>query len=390
MGIKPPLCLSFSEPMGTDEVAPHSLDVLFKMGQSASRTVSFSSNGAPLKRNGNALLCLGLVPALELGVDLVIDAKVDAELLDRCNTIQALLCAWYPGYRVVSITAPVARPARGSSQRTAVFFSGGVDSSYSLVERRDSLDALVTLIGADVDPQQHEPADHLRDLSKNVAEAFDIEQIVITTDIRQVSDSLVGWVEYHGALLSAVGHLLSDRLDHVLIASSADESSWNRRWGSHPALDPLWSTQDMQVEHHGLVHRLAKIERITSVPTLMNHLRVCNFSEDNCGVCPNCSFMLQALDLLDARSLSPTYAHGDSSKTRLEVTGEGSLSDMKHLRAAALERKQDSLVSSIDRALAIYAAKKRRERIFRTAEMARRFKRFKRQIRYLHVSRKGT
>ena len=63
---------------------------------------------------------------------------------------------------------------------------------------------------------------------------------------------------------------------------------------------------------------------------------------------------------------------------------------MKHLRAAALERKQDSLVSSIDRALAIYAAKKRRERIFRTAEMARRFKRFKRQIRYLHVSRKGT
>ena len=389
MSLRPPLCLSFSEPVGTDESALHSLNVLFKMGPSASRTVSFSSNGAPLKRNGNALLCMGLVPALELGVDLVIDAEVDAELLDRCNTIQALLCAWYPGYRVISITSPVARPVRGTSQRTAVFFSGGVDSSYTLMERCDGLDALVTLIGADVDPEHHEQADHLRDLSKKVAEAFDIEQIVITTDIRQVSDSLVGWVEYHGALLSAVGHLLSDRLDHVLIASSADESSWNRRWGSHPALDPLWSTQDMQVEHHGLVHRLAKIDRIVKVPALMNHLRVCNFSGDNCGVCANCSFMLQALDLLDARSLSPTYAHGDSSKTRLEVTGEGSLSDMKHLRDAALESGQDALISAIDRALAIYAAKKRRERIFRTAEMSRRFKRFKRQIRYLHVSRKG-
>jgi hypothetical protein len=345
--------------------------------------VRFEATGATLVATGDALLCLGLVPAMELGVDLRIDADVDEELVDHAREIQALLCAWYPGYRTVAVDAGSTRRSYPEGRGTGLFFSGGVDSGYSLATERDRISGLVTLIGADVDPADQPRVTRLKTMSEDVAARFGIDRILVTTDIRSVSDRLIGWVEYHGAVLAAVRHMLAHRFESQLIASSADESSWTRRWGSHPALDVLWGTGGARVEHHGLVHRLAKVRRISCEPALMEHLRVCNRGFEHCGVCHSCQFMLAALDVLDMRGRAPTYRHLTSRKRLLKVTGEGSLSDMRNLRAAAEAHGDGDIVAAVDRALTRYRFEKSLNRVVPLDEIARRFKRFKRQRRFL-------
>jgi hypothetical protein len=377
------LVLSYAKQEDLEPGTRSSLAIRFSSGE-YERLVRFECSGAALSASGDALLCLGLVPAMELGVDLKIDAEVDAELLDHARDTQALLCAWYPGYRTVSIDARVTRRTYPEGRGTGLFFSGGVDSGFSLATERGRISRLVTIIGADVDPADTLRVAKLEAAARDVAARFGVQPILVTTDIRAVSDRLIGWVEYHGALLAAVRHMLAHELENQLIASSADESSWNRRWGSHPALDRLWGTTGAKIEHHGLVHRLAKIDRISCEPVLMEHLAVCARSSGNCGVCDKCQFMLAALDLLDARDKAPTYRHAVSRERKLRVTGEGSLSDMVKLRAAAAaDGRHEDIVAAVDRALARYRRKKSLQKLLPVSEIARRFKRFKRQVRFM-------
>lgn len=376
-----PLTLAYTTPAAAGAGGSSALNVRLTCG-GFDKVIRFEATGATLLATGDALLCLGLVPAMELGVDLRIDADVDEDLLDHAREIQALLCAWYPGYRPVAVDARPARRSYPEGRGSGLFFSGGVDSSYSLATERDRISGLVTLIGADVDPADLPRVTRLKTVSEEVATHFGLDRILVTTDIRSVTDRLIGWVEYHGAALAAVRHMLAHRFENQLIASSADESSWTRRWGSHPALDVLWGTGGARVEHHGLVHRLAKVKRISCEPVLMEHLRVCNRSFEHCGVCDSCQFMLAALDVLDMRGNAPTYRHLTSTKRSLEVSGEGSLSDMRNLRAAAEVHGNGDIVAAIDKALTRYRLAKALDRVIPVDEIARRFKRFKRQRRF--------
>lgn len=382
----PPLRLSFGHPDEAED--PTLLVVLVEAGRLRQR-VTFKSSGVDLKKTGNVLLCLGLAPAMELGCDLVLDAGVDAALLENAEKIQALLCRWYPGYRPIRIHAQRTSTDYPSSRGSGVFFSAGVDSSYSLADARERLDGLVTLIGADVDLSNRDDAEHLKSMADNVAAAYGMEAIIIETNVRHVFGRMIGWVEHHGAVLGAVRHMVADRFENQLIASSADESSWTRRWGSHPALDPLYGADGVTIEHHGLVHRLAKIQRILCEPVLMDNLRICDERHDNCGVCEDCTFMMQALNASNGLSRAPTFSAAALGKGRIKVTGEGSKSDLAHLRSAALASGLPTLVTEIDQAMRWYETKKKLYAVANLPEMKRRFKRLKRRYRYWRATHRG-
>jgi len=391
MNEKNALHLSFCNAVPSASSPVPSLTIKVQMGKRLCREIRLSCKGAQLSKSGDALLCFGLLPAIELGVDLHIHASVQAELLERCGEIQSLICQWYPGSRPIKIhvagTEPPSIVAR--NQRSAVFYSGGVDSSFSLLSEAGQLDGTITLIGADVATDDEFRAQRLDQMSNDVANHFDLQQVVVTTDIRKTMDRLIGWVEYHGAVLAGVGHLLSQDFGKVIIASSADLSSWNRPWGSHPGLDPLWSTPNLEVHHHGLLDRLSKIDSISNSEILLRNLRVCDYEEPNCGGCEDCNFMLHSLETLDARQLAPTFQRGDATKIDLPVTGEGSLSDLTHLREAALQKGNTMLAEKISVSLQKYNAKKLLKRIVNTDDIGNRFKRFKRRRRYRKACKTG-
>lgn len=381
---KPPLELSYLP--GAD---PHRVDISVGPAGQAGAEVYFVSPNAALRRSGDALLCLGLVPAMELGRDLLVTGvPVDRRLLANADRIQDLLCGWYPGYRRIDILAEPGDSTFQPNRGTGLFFSGGVDSSYSLTIERSRIRGLVTIVGADVDVADPVGTERLGSHAKRVAAHYGVDSIMIESNMRKIFDRMVGWVEFHGAALAAIRHLLGDRFDCQLIASSADEASWNRRWGSHPALDPLFGFDGARIEHQGLVHRLAKLERVLDEPVLMSGLTVCHRGNGNCGVCLECTFDMRGLGLLDAFGRAPTFPPEHTGTGHIVCTGEGSVSDLRNLRAAASEANRQTLVAEIDSALAWYATKKKIYRILPLPEMKRRFKRLKRKSRFARWERR--
>ncbi|MDZ7711378.1 MAG: hypothetical protein U5K36_15965 [Roseovarius sp.] len=115
------------------------------------RTRFFCRTGHTLRPAAEALFCLGIYPASEIGAPLRIDGGVDPALLARADSITGLYRRWWWGCRRIKVDAqpPSAFPAHGK-RGTALFFSGGVDSCFSLTEAQPRLTALITLLGVDV------------------------------------------------------------------------------------------------------------------------------------------------------------------------------------------------------------------------------------------------
>lgn len=381
----PPLTVSFDE----DCSDPFRVVVDFKFGSGLTKKVYFETEDTPLHRSGNVLFCLGLLPAVELGADLIITRPVDPQLLGNAEKIQSQIISWNPNCKAVSIHAETAREDYPSKRGRGLFFSGGIDSSYSLATEIDQLDTLVTIIGANGAKPQSPSSKRLRNIANAVSAHYALDPIIVETNIREVSDRLIGWSEYHGALLAGVRHMLAHQIEEQLIAASGDETSFSRPWGSHPLLDPLFATQGARTVHHGLIARAAKFERLLGEAIVMQNLQVCDGSEvGSCGICNKCTFVLYALDIFQTFDASPTYRRQDLGKGKITISGPSSHSDWISLQEAAVNKnRQQQMVTAIDKAAFRHRVKWYVWKKLQIYTMLKVFKRFKRQRRYLAASR---
>lgn len=381
----PPLTVSYS-----DEIAhPSQAVVSFKFGCGQTRKVRFAASDTPLRKSGDALFCLGLLPAVELGAELIVKSAMDAQLLENAEEIQKLICSWNPNSRPVAIHAETESRSYPSDRSRGVFYSGGIDSSYSLATEIDRLDKIVTIIGANASGPESPSSTRLRQSAMDVSRHFGLDPIIIETDIRDVSDRLIGWVEYHGALLAAVRHMLCDEIEEQLIAASGDENSYLRAWGSHPLLDPLFGTPGARIQHHGLVARAAKFERLLDEPVLLQNLQVCDRSKTgSCGRCDKCTFALFALDIFQVSEVSSVFAGHRPDSRRINVSGPSSKSDWVSLRNAAVQRnRRPDMVKAIDKAVSKHRLSWALKHALHIYTLRKAYKQFKRRRRYLASSR---
>ena len=180
------------------------------------------------------------------------------------------------------------RPGR----RTALTFSGGVDSFHALLAGGVPLDLLVSVQGFDIGlDDAHRMAAWERSF-RAVAADRGLAAGVVRTNIREHPiGKLVSWPRSHGGALAAIGHLLGGGVDRLVVASSYPRVL-DMPWGSHWRLDPLWATERLEVTHVGDTHwRSDKLRDIGTHPLVRRHLRVCweNRSSDlNCGRCEKC------------------------------------------------------------------------------------------------------
>jgi hypothetical protein len=321
------------------------------MGRAPEKRLWFRSDHVPLDRNGAALLCLGLLPAMEVNAPLHISEPLPRQLVGSLPALRQLITDWYPGTTNTPIHCPVSEPTHSKiGHQTALCFSAGVDSSYSLAIEQKRIDCLITLVGADVAVNDAVRAERLRQSAQEVAHAYGKTLYVIETNVREIFDRRIGWGEYHGAVLAAVGHLLRQHVRHLLIASSADEASWQRPCGTHPALDHLWGSETLGIEHHAMVPRFSKVARLISETPLMRHLRVCDDDDHNCGRCPDCQFMLRALDVLQAYPHAPTFCQLNARMRRIAIGLEeyGTHNDYLDLRATAITTTNATMGAMIE------------------------------------------
>jgi hypothetical protein len=274
------------------------------------------------EENGDPFLAALLVPAMTLGEDLSIPVPVSPSLLRNLQDIQSIHTRFDPWLKRVSIAAP---PRLTSSPHelataTGLFFSLGVDSFYSLFKNMrdhphdpESVTHLLAMHGFDVcygEWGSRFPPEIVRN-SERVAQETGKELLPVTTNVRQVTEPLSRWNMSHGAALASIALALDGLFSRVLIAASTTYDQLYP-WGSHPVLDPLWSTDRLNVVHDGCeMGRIDKVAFVAGSPLVLETLRVCpGYSADyNCGQCVKC--LPTMIDLLQLGVLErcATFPH---------------------------------------------------------------------------------
>lgn len=256
----------------------------------ATQAVTFSSSVLPLTPVADAWLAATLPVAMRHGRDVRSDAPVSQRLLAGVVRWQQVLAAWYPDLRPVRVEAPAtARDACGSG--VACFFSGGVDSWASILRHRNALRGVIGVHGFDVAFEDEAAWHAIGPRLAAAAGAVGLDYWPVATNLRSWIDRAGDWGQVtHGAGLASVALLLQNTVRTVIVPSSHTYSDLFP-WGSHPILDPLWSTEAVTVVHDGAeLTRVEKTALISSEPAALAHLRVCwrDVAAFNCGVCEKC------------------------------------------------------------------------------------------------------
>ncbi len=145
-----------------------------------------------------------------------------------------------------------------------------------------------------------------------MARAFAKPLIEVETNLKGLLIRHAPWEYAHGALLAAVALLLSPQFARIYVAASdAYGMAVKLPWGSHPLLDPLWSTELTTIIHDGCeAIRIEKVARIAHSDIALRWLRTCwenPNGEYNCGRCGKCLRTMAALRLAGALDRCKTF-----------------------------------------------------------------------------------
>ncbi len=268
---------------------------------------------------GDVWLLALLVPSMYAGEDLRVEAPVSRRILRAARELTRMFGRWHPKIlRPVEIEAPqlLPSPAHDENGRTATFFSGGLDSWYSLQRDQDSISALITVKGFDLPTGDRALWPELLRRNREIAAELGKELVVVETDLRQFVDPCQGGFKQpypgdfwgyclHGMFLDAVGLCLQSRFSRIFVPSSRSYEQ-SPVWGSHPLIDALVSFSPVEFAHSGgEAGRMDKARALRDHPLALRHLRVCPVytpSAYNCCVCEKCRrtmLMFQVLGVLE-------------------------------------------------------------------------------------------
>jgi len=327
----------------------------------------FDVNGAKLEANATAFMAMCLPLAMSRGWNLRSEAPVSTRLMSSVKAIQDIYRLFLPGTSLVNLDAPVEVLPAPSGRNAASFFSGGVDSYYTYLKHRERITRLIFAVGFDMQLSQTSFANLVQKQIREAADKLGVGLISIRSNIHDFSDKYVHWRYYHGAVLGGVASLLSSELDTVYIASSHNYSDLFP-WGSHPILDPHWSTEAVQVINDGCeATRLQKLALVAQNDVALQTLRVCfNNKNDryNCNRCEKCfrtKIALYALGALErCQTFQPDFDFKRMAKLRYGNNGNVVRANQENLvylrqhrphaeleRALRLARRKPSVLKSV-------------------------------------------
>jgi hypothetical protein len=305
--------------------------------------------------------------AVRHGESLEADCDVDPVWLQNAKAAMDVWSRWFPELKPVEIRtsgiqAPVSIP---NARKTGLFFTGGVDSFYSLLHYDRSaasnphaklVDDLIYVCGYDIPLENSRALKNKIAALQLIADRLDKNLVIITTNLRETRLNELDWgMVMHGPALGAAGLLLESRWDTLLISAGGCIEDVTP-WGSHPLTDPLMSTGLTRViRYSNNVTRFAKTEFLSKSQIALDHLHVCwvRNSEDNCGECEKCvrtMLMLEVLGVLDKAACFPQGPILEKLRT-IQVTSPLAVPLWEDIKAPAFERGRKDVVREIDRCL---------------------------------------
>jgi hypothetical protein len=298
-----------------------SLDNLQESSGSAGATVKLGGSAESISYSwtpesdpviSDAVFAACLLPAMASAATLRVAGPISPRLLSSAERIQEIFHAWAPDklHPITVEAEPREHSAPEPGTQVACFFSAGVDSFYSTLKHHDEIDVLVFVHGLDVALSDVILREHIANGVRNAAAELEKPLVEVETNLRAFSDQHVHWELFHGAALGSVALLLQKSYRRIYVPSTVSYRQLIP-WGSHPLVDPLWSTESTELVHDGAeAGRFQKMERLAASEAALRWLRVCWKNPEgayNCGRCPKCMRTMAGLEGLGVLSRSKTF-----------------------------------------------------------------------------------
>lgn len=258
---------------------------------------------------------IALPLAIALNTKLEFDSPISAELYKKCNTINEYFHEISKG--PITVLVEKYKAKKEAINSVGLFFTLGVDSFYSLSCLKNSskhnLKYLVYVDGFDVPFYQSKFLNRIHSNIFKVATNTNTQPLFIRTNLREVSDKIIGWGRYHATALVAIQKLTAIGKMHVS-GESFEAPDWGLRFG----VDKMYSgiNHTVKLLGHG-ISRKKKIHDILRSPLkkcFLDYVRVCwenvrtsniPYNCSNCQKCIKTQLTLQALEVKNVKTFLP-------------------------------------------------------------------------------------
>lgn len=309
-----------------------------------------------------------LLPAMRAGEPLEVVPPISHLLWRSLPRIRDVFHTWWPAFSRSEIVAtPNPLHVRDTPDRGATFFSGGVDSFYTLLKYRHDpghavlpLTHVVFMRGVETRLDSIRNVEESESWIRSIAAAAGVDCIFGETDIRtslQGPETNLNWeAHYHGSALAAVALGLSPWFRHVCIPSAFSYRHLVAH-GSTPLVDEMYSTEHVRILHDGgEVTRAEKVARIVEWdPNLvLAHLRVCIWNRGgayNCGKCYKCVRTAVPLKVLGVWDAARTFREKSTSQWESVMAEDHPSLTAENLRFALDHGADARLISMLKGAL---------------------------------------
>lgn len=309
---------------------------------------------ASIALRGEPFVCALLVSAMTTGRSLVLPEQLplDPAFHASLEELQVIFARWFPGLRPVAVDA--ARSARSGTAGRFTGYSGGVDSSYTVLRLIGQLDGVVLVDGIEYQEANPPLMTEVDGTLGATMAARGLRLLTVQTNAKWIGKATGGaWSQFIGGSLASVPHALG-----VAEYSIASSNAWEklRPYGSHPITDPRWSSAATTILHHGCeALRVEKIAALRAAPDLLAALRVCfQGNAYNCGTCHKCLQTAAGLRAVGIESPALPVLHDPTRLRLIEVEHDGDLIDWEELLTPELRHTDPALARELSRLLRRY------------------------------------
>ena len=318
-----------------------------------------------LVESGDPWLLLFLPVSVVLAETLRINRPVDPVLLEGCLELTEIWHCWMPHLPIIKVEADVSNMRSATGDKTASFFSSGVDSLHTLLrhednpeaQRAEKIDELVTIFGVFGRERQlvdENRGDPMRQRMEATALRYNKRVIEVHTNVWQTKFQFTNSLDHsHGCLLGAAALAIGDRYARVVVPGSQVYSDLAPE-ASMPLTDRLMSTSTTRFVTDACDStRYQKIAYLAEKEHNLASLQVCSRDHDlmNCSECFKCVCAALILEVLDKLGECELFRvpHLDLTKVmRIYCSTGYLLSDLSMVKYEAKRRNREDIVTAID------------------------------------------
>lgn len=299
----------------------HRIDLSIRLGD-VQHQLFFSSKDASLNYDLDALLAFTLPICMVEKADWIPEGPINRVIYQHLPQIMDFFQAWKPHlYRpnLPNVT-PVERPVNPQTG-SGLFFTGGIDSFFTLFEYFDQITHLVYIHGLEMSLDNLPLRSQISEMLRKVGKELGKNVIEIETNIRKFSSNYAGRRITHGFELTGVAYLLQKHFNRVWISNGVTYDQIIPQ-SMHPEITSLMESQVMGISFVG--NDLTRLEKtaflsrrtdyLSEMPNFsiqvtpeqsrltLDTLRVCNENRKgayNCGRCEKCLRTMIDLKLLN-------------------------------------------------------------------------------------------